>query len=190
MCAIQRKRKPRPLNPIPTDMIEAALVGVPAIYVGDLRHLFSRCSIEGDCWEFSGSKNKGGYGKIWVGEKCFYTHRFVLIAKGYDLDSLCACHRCDNPRCCNPQHLFAGSVVDNVYDAIAKGRNRQPPSIDWQNRLTTIGHGNSKLTPDDVRKIKARLASGEKQITIARDFDISSQAVSSIACRRRWGTVS
>lgn len=78
------------------------------------------------CWEWQGYKNEKGYGKIKFGGKCIRVHRYVYeFYNDVDLniDEL-VCHSCDNPKCCNPEHLWAGSNLANQYDRIEKGRHK------------------------------------------------------------------
>lgn len=78
-----------------------------------------------NCWLWSASVNNQGYGEIHLGERndhC-YAHRFSwMINKGPIPKGLFVLHRCDNPRCVNPNHLFLGTQKDNLHDAMAKGR--------------------------------------------------------------------
>jgi hypothetical protein len=75
------------------------------------------------CWPWTGGKHRAGYGVIRDGGDTVLTHRlmwvltFGPIPKGMDV-----CHRCDNPPCCRPGHLFVGTREDNVHDMIDKGR--------------------------------------------------------------------
>jgi hypothetical protein len=80
----------------------------------------------GDCWEWLGSKSKNGYGKFWTGDKLVQaTHIIWYVTRGHipDINKReMICHHCDNPGCCNPNHLFIGKDIDNVMDMIKKGR--------------------------------------------------------------------
>ncbi len=77
-----------------------------------------------DCWEWSACKDKNGYGKLTYGGKPFLAHRMAFISvhgsirKGYFI-----CHKCDNPSCVNPAHLFEGTHRDNMEDMLQKGRS-------------------------------------------------------------------
>lgn len=84
-----------------------------------------------DCWEWTGCKYRGGYGNFrrkvngkWIMEK---THRFSYEyynnIKREDMRGLIICHKCDNPSCVNPDHLFLGTYLDNALDAKSKNRN-------------------------------------------------------------------
>ena len=112
---------------------------------------FDRGLTEGNpnkCWEWNGSKSKAGYGRVLTtwNEPYQYAHRvswinyFGEIPKG-----LLILHKCDNPPCVNPHHLFLGTQKDNMQDMIKKGRN---------NFVKGEKHPNSKLTEKQVLEIR------------------------------------
>jgi len=76
------------------------------------------------CWEWSGAKRHGvGYGVVQADGKFLYTHRLAyMICIGDIPPKRIVCHRCDNPPCCNPDHLFLGTHKDNWRDMMMKGR--------------------------------------------------------------------
>lgn len=82
------------------------------------------------CWEWRGTTSQKGYGRFAFGPRqhTVGAHRFsYAIAHGVavaDFSTLQVCHRCDNPRCVRPEHLFLGTPTDNVRDSVAKGRMR------------------------------------------------------------------
>jgi hypothetical protein len=76
-----------------------------------------------DCMVWRGARNGCGYGAKRIGGKVRSTHRLAWEwANGTIPDGMCVLHRCDNPPCCNPSHLFLGTVADNNRDRKAKGR--------------------------------------------------------------------
>jgi hypothetical protein len=83
-----------------------------------------RCT-ESGCWLWIGAASKDGYGVAKIKNAQLRAHRLAWqIFNGAIPRGLLACHRCDVPLCCNPAHLFLGTVSDNVRDAVAKGRWR------------------------------------------------------------------
>lgn len=80
------------------------------------------------CWPWLGGLTPAGYGRVSVDKRGVYAHRVALIlGTGESIDGLMACHSCDNPRCCNPSHLWAGTMAENMRDRDEKGRGAKTP---------------------------------------------------------------
>ena len=118
-----------------------------------------------ECWEWKGPRYKSGYGMFTVGPGYVRTaSRVAYILENGPLDEgKIACHRCDNPPCCNPSHLYAGTHADNSRDKIERGR--------------AVPRRSLLLTPDQVASIRA---SSKTQREIATEFGISRPYVSRI----------
>jgi hypothetical protein len=77
------------------------------------------------CWEWEGSRDESGYGHTTIARRPISTHRLSWeTAFGPIPRGLVICHRCDNPPCFNPAHLFLGTYADNARDCLQKGRHR------------------------------------------------------------------
>lgn len=151
------------------------------------------------CWPWPLSANvQTGYGQLSSsvdGKRTIaYAHRLSFsIFKSPIPDGFNICHTCDNRRCFNPAHLFAGTQKDNVADMIAKGRlpsrvGLQAGDRHWSRVKPELIHRGEKrpqspLCEDDVRFIRA---SSEKGIKLAEMFNISASAISAIRHRKTW----
>jgi len=82
-------------------------------------------SVLTECWPWNGSRDAFGYGKKKIARKQYYTHRLAYWwANGMHIPAgALVLHRCDNPPCCNPAHLYAGTAKDNVRDTVVRGRH-------------------------------------------------------------------
>lgn len=102
--------------------------------VGMANRVLSRCRIDKvtGCWEWQDATSAKGYGRIKFGGRIFLPHRVVAVAAGILTgpsekdDPRLILHECDNPKCCNPAHLKAGTYSQNMKDCVARGRWRNP----------------------------------------------------------------
>lgn len=77
------------------------------------------------CWLWAGYRAPGGYGKVYWRRQKHLAHRLAYeLLVGPVPSGMQVCHRCDNPSCVNPAHLFVGTQKDNMKDAVRKGRVR------------------------------------------------------------------
>ena len=114
------------------------------------------------CWEWTGRLTKDGYGGFKMNHQDMQVHRWSMVFKGHNIAELVVCHKCDNPKCVNPDHLFLGTQADNVRDMIAKGRYVKPQS---------------KLSAEDIIAIQQ---STDSYKVIGNRFNISAPYVCSI----------
>lgn len=137
------------------------------------------------CWEWIGAATKAGYGHLSVGNKHRLVHRIIYeLCVGTVAPDLHVCHDCpegDNPRCCNPAHLFLGTPQENTLDMVEKGRQggKAPQGEDSPN---------AKLTEQDVREIRRRLASSPRPTYrgLARELGVSKTTIARIDRRKSW----
>lgn len=104
-----------------------------------------------ECWPWLAMRDRHGYGHMKIGSYSDGSRRRVIASRlSYEIniapipDGLSVCHKCDNPSCVNPSHLFLGTAQDNLLDASQKGRLRQP---DPNRTHCKNGH---ELVPDNV----------------------------------------
>lgn len=144
-----------------------------------LARFWSRVKKTDGCWEWQGCRMPPmSYGQIGVpGRKTRLTHRVSWQIHFGDIpEGSLVCHRCDNPPCVRPDHLFLGGHLENNRDMFAKGRNK-----------TNFGtkHPQAKLSDEEVRQIRNRIKFGEDFKTVAAEFGITPQYASQLA-RRKW----
>ncbi len=135
------------------------------------------------CLNFTGSIRPDGYGQVqgWRGKKPvrLRAHRIAWeVAHHASLidTNIHVCHRCDNPRCCNPDHLFLGSSLDNMQDMVIKGR---------QNRIGKIGEKNGRAILTELEVAEVFMAT-ESQKSIGARYGIKQVTVSAIKTRKCW----
>lgn len=133
----------------------------------------------GDCWIWTGSRLRGRYGlfRVVPSEPMRRTHcvswewaNGIAVPEGVGV-----LHKCDNPPCVNPAHLFLGTQLDNMRDCRAKGR--MP--------LGEQRHS-AKLTAEKVKEIRSLVSSGRSMSSVARDFGVSAPTIRAIVRGERW----
>ncbi len=146
----------------------------------------------GKCFNWTGKLHKQGYGVIWAG-KHILAHRFSwAIHNGEIPAGLNVLHKCDNPPCCNPNHLFLGTQSDNVRDMLKKGRcaricgDLSSSRLHPESRPRGEAVKTSVLTEQQVRSIRARYALGESAYRISKDFPVSYASIKGIVKGRSW----
>lgn len=131
-----------------------------------------------DCWNFAGAKCAQGYGRVRYGGKACLAHRVAFfLTNGTQPEAVC--HKCDNPSCCNPLHLFGGTKRDNNLDMARKERNRVP-----RTPLRGQGHHQAKLSDADAAAIRAEYAlRGISQRQIAAKFGVCQRSIAKVVNR-------
>jgi hypothetical protein len=136
------------------------------------------------CWEWTAARDSKGYGRTYFHplRKYFAAHRAMWIAEyGPIRPGLLVCHRCDNPPCINPEHLFLGTPADNTKDMMQKGRHRKrayyPKGSD---------HAMAKLDEVGVRKLYELHRRGIVRKEIALIMGVSPSTVKAIVTGRLW----
>lgn len=134
-----------------------------------------------ECWPWLGFTDAKGYGRIKVNNANYGTHRLAYeLATGRAPGDLFVCHHCDNPPCCNPAHLFLGTTLDNIRDAMSKGRLRN---------LRGIAHPNAKLNDDSVREIRRLREAGLTTRELGPRFGVTQAAISAVCTRQSWAHI-
>lgn len=151
------------------------------------------------CWHWLAEQVRG-YGYFYIGAGSDgklirgYAHRVVWeLVYGAIPEDAEVCHRCDDPLCVNPRHLFLGTQKDNVRDMVEKGRGRWNWAPGWveierhpECRRRGEDHPGAKLTEDAVREIRREIARGVRQCEVAKRFGVNSGTISAIVCGKIW----
>lgn len=124
------------------------------------------------CWEWQGTRQEHGYGSLRHGKnRKWYAHRVSFaIANGDIPKGMSVCHRCDNPSCVRPDHLFLGTHAENLADAAAKLRFP----------------ARSSLTPRDIPYVRELNGIGFSQRELAKMYGVAQATVGAIIRREIW----
>lgn len=129
------------------------------------------------CWLWTGSTTDAGYGqtsdgtgKVVKAHRLSYEERIGKIPRG-----MMVCHKCDTPSCINPDHLFLGTAKDNQTDSIRKGRNARGER-----------QGVAKLSDQQAREIKSRIAAGQTNAEISAAYPVGPAAIWQIRQGNAW----
>lgn len=158
------------------------------------------------CWLWQGTMLRQGYGCFKIAGKMYKAHRVAYVyLKGAIPAGLVLCHTCDNPRCVRPDHLFPGTMKDNVQDAKKKGRlatgdrsgARLHPErmargdTHWchlnPERQRGENNHHAKLGCEQIEDIRIRYATGTvSQFVLADEFHVAQTTISAIVRRQNW----
>lgn len=130
------------------------------------------------CWTWRGALNGHGYGQLAVGAaRPEIASRAAYMAwVGPLADGAVVCHRCDNPPCINPAHLFIGTRGDNNQDMAAKGRHAHGARAPY-----------ARLTDADVFEIRRRYAAGGiRYVDLADEYGVSKSEIGHVVLGKRW----
>lgn len=128
------------------------------------------------CWEFYGTKCKGGYTHFAVGKRQMLSHRYSWMLHFGDIPpAMYVCHHCDNPCCVRPDHLFLGRPIDNSRDMLSKNRQARGS-----------GNGRAAVTEEIVHMIRQKRIEGYTQVEISGAFGLSRTQVRRILSGECW----
>lgn len=197
-CAVGRVKKPKSIPPTKEE------------------RFWTKVDKSGECWIWTGYVTRTGYGRCNRAFGNGYAHRAAWeFAHGAVPDGLFVCHHCDNPPCCNPEHLFIGTQTDNISDRDRKGRTARgersgyythPEAFEAfrENRAQMFGddnpmrkhperiargerNGHARLTEADVIRIRElHIRDGMTYPQIAEMFGMSRHHVAKIVRGERW----
>jgi len=142
------------------------------------------------CWIWQGAKFRKGYGNFHIpnwGNIGAHIVSYLITRESEILEPKdCVLHKCDNPSCCRPSHLFKGTKLDNTRDMISKGRENYYNNF----RNARIRRGeetsNHVLTAADVIAIRHARAQGVGQKRLAKQYGVCYQAIQAIDHGRSW----
>lgn len=135
--------------------------------------------IQTGCWNWIGSSRGIGYGRLKHQSKTWAAHRLsYTVFVGPITEGLWVCHRCDNPSCINPDHLFLGTPLDNNQDMVCKNRNKSCPGV---------LNGTATLNEEQVLEIARLAKTGEyKYKDIGDLYGVSATCVGQINRKESW----
>ena len=170
---------------------------IPVLLGADLKRFWSKVDKAfyclGACWEWKDAKVRG-YGQFRIGNTKYLAHRVAYsLVVGKIPDDMCVLHRCDNPCCVNPSHLWIGTPADNARDRDEKGRTgRTPGDLNGTHTMpekTARGakQGAAKLTAANVLEIRERYAAGGcSHRGLASEYGVSKTNITYIVRRKSW----
>jgi|SRR6185369_10172253 len=155
--------------------------------------LWSKVDIRGnnECWPWKGFRNNQGYGRTWINDCGYYAHRVIFNLANPGVIDLRSpknkgshgfiMHSCDNPSCCNPDHLKVCTHQENMDDKVAKGRQTK-----WTDSTNSP---RAKLSQEDVFDIRIKKRNGATLKSIALLYGVSRSSISHCVYGRSYQDV-
>lgn len=139
-----------------------------------IKSFWAKVNIRGpdDCWEWTGAVNGRDYGRFYVGDKTVYAHRLAweLTSSSIPKGKL-VLHKCDNPTCCNPDHLYVGTHCDNMADLTS--RHPELPGMGrvklYKNEIQLIRDLKQDITTGRRKEYKIPMAYVAKMFKVSRN---------------------
>lgn len=151
------------------------------------QRFWARVTKTDSCWNFAVTKGLK-YGQIWFDGRFVLAHRLSYeLYVGPIQEGLLVCHRCDNPTCVRPNHLFLGTYQDNRDDCMRKDRYARGTGMHAR-RNTARGEraGNSKLTAEQVARARDLISNGDSNKDVARALGVHRSTIERIANGSTW----
>lgn len=141
--------------------------------------LWNRVKIRGhdECWLWIGSTMGDGYGQFNFRKARYISHRVAHSLADGDIseETPYILHSCDNPQCCNPRHLTAGTHTENMEDKMAKGRQARG-----------VSHARAKMSETDVHEIRWQHSHGLSMRALARAYGVCHSTIRTICRGLTW----
>lgn len=145
---------------------------------------------ESQCWPWKKALFHGGHGAVIFEGRQDRAHRVAwILVRGPIPPGMCVLHKCDNPPCCNPSHLFLGTRSDNIADRHAKGRDARGARSGRRTKpFSTAGesNGRAKLTRKCVQEIKILRSNGLTLSQLAASYGVGISAIHRIVSGKGW----
>lgn len=156
--------------------------------------IFSRFTLtDRGCWEWNCSKDGCGYGTMRIGENTFRAHRIMwTIVNGEIPQGVYVLHRCDNPSCIRPDHLWLGTQLENIQDMHKKGRAKKATGsengsvVHIERMPRGINHYMARVTPEHRDKILSMRGNRATLKQIADTVGLSLPTVHRISTGAHW----
>lgn len=158
---------------------------VPQLTIDQEIRFWFHVEIKGleDCWNFIGRLSSySGHCRYDMNGKSYLAHRIAYKIKYKEnIENILICHKCDNPRCCNHNHLFKGTAFDNINDSIKKGRHSSV--------INTPESWSKKLNREQVLEIRQKAYSGITQKQLSKEYAVGISTISRIIYKETWANV-